>query len=173
MTSSFSMPPASVFNVVARLRLSRSSTIRTGHITGSTGFTSKKAVTKMKNHDQGGFILPLTMILSLLLLAFVMHAIFLLNSDRGFYQSVVADFQLQQIRKCAIADIGRAVQKKLLPEHGSFVYDRGTASYKTAEAGDRLDVTITIAAGQSRETDKITYRLTDSRAIDWIERIDP
>ncbi|RYL90986.1 hypothetical protein EWI07_10955 [Sporolactobacillus sp. THM7-4] len=123
--------------------------------------------------NQKGFILPLTMILSLLFLALVAHAIFLLNSDQVFYRSVISSFQLQQLRECALTDFNDQIQKNSLPETGSFVYDIGTVSYKTVTDGDQLTVLFTITSRDGKETNKMTYSLADGRPIDWIERTDP
>lgn len=117
-----------------------------------------------------GFILPLTMMLSLLIVMAVLHALFLLETDRSFYQAVRTHTELQEIRECALSDIDRGVKEKTLPEEGSFVYDRGAASFRTVTEGERLDIFLEITAGDHREYDQITYSLTESRPIEWIER---
>lgn len=123
--------------------------------------------------NQRGFILPLTMILSLLLITLVLHAVMLLNSDRAYFQASFASFQLQQLRESALADIDEQIQKKTLPENGTFVYDRGTAIFRTNKSRDNLEVLFTIMSDQSKETDKIIYSLASGRPIDWLERTEP
>lgn len=125
------------------------------------------------HHKQGGFILPLTMIFSLMALALVLHAILLLNSDRSFFQSAYSDFQLRQLRENTLAEIDRSVQEKTLPESGSIVYDRGTATFRKSETANGLEIKFTVNFGKSAETDKIVYDQSHKEMIGWQERIDP
>ncbi|GGL61467.1 competence type IV pilus minor pilin ComGG [Sporolactobacillus putidus] len=126
-----------------------------------------------KSNHQNGFMLPLTMILSLLLLAFVLHAVLLLDSDRNFFQASYNSFQLQQLRECVLVDIDGQIQQKTLPEKGSIVYDKGTANFRTNKSGDNLEIVFTITSAQSKETDKIVYSLASGRPVGWLERTDP
>ncbi|WP_100488603.1 competence type IV pilus minor pilin ComGG [Sporolactobacillus pectinivorans] len=125
------------------------------------------------HHKQDGFILPLTMIFSLMALALVLHAILLLNSNRSFFQSVYSDFQLRQLRENTLAEIDRSIQEKTLPESGSIVYDIGTATFKKYETVNGLEVKFTVNVGKNAETDKIVYDQSNKEMIGWQERIDP
>ncbi|WP_332237702.1 competence type IV pilus minor pilin ComGG [Sporolactobacillus sp. KGMB 08714] len=126
-----------------------------------------------ENNHQKGFMLPLAMILALILTAFVLHAVLLLDSDRNFFQASYSAFQLQQLRECALADINEQIQKKTLPEKGSFVYDKGTINFRTNQVGDNLEILFTIISDQGKETDQIVYSLSSGRPVGWLERTDP
>lgn len=125
------------------------------------------------SHNQRGFMLPLTMIFSLMSLVLVLHAILLLDSDRSFFHSAYTDFQLRQLRENALSEIDQSVRGKTLPEHGSFVYDTGTAAFTTSETESKLEVKFTVSFGTDSETDKIVYDLNGKDIIGWQERIDP
>ncbi|MDN3956432.1 competence type IV pilus minor pilin ComGG [Sporolactobacillus laevolacticus] len=124
-------------------------------------------------HSQRGFILPLTMILSLLLLAFVFHALLLLYSDRQFFRQVHTQFQLQQLRECVLNDLEQKIKEKTLPSQGTVVYHKGTVTFSATESGGLLKVKFTLSDNQSKETDQMTYSMESGEPVNWLERIDP
>lgn len=125
------------------------------------------------NKMQSGFIFPLTVIISMILLAFVFHALLLLNSEREFVQSAWTAFQLQQIRENALADFEEQIKSDALPVSGSLLYESGTVTYSALEEDDRLEITFTVIADRHSETNRIIYQLPDGRPIEWYERISP
>jgi hypothetical protein len=123
--------------------------------------------------NQNGFILPVTLFVSTLLIAFVFHAIFLMASDRNFFQSSYAHFQIQQLRENALAEIGERVRSTSLPESGHFSYDSGTVTFTALKGSDQVAVTFTVYSGQNTETDRIIYRLPDGQPVTWFEKANP
>lgn len=125
------------------------------------------------SHNQKGFILPLTMILSFLLLAFVLHAILLLNSDRNFFSQSYTQFHLQQLRECALVDFHRHIEEKTLPENGTLEYEGGTVTFTTTEQDDSYQIQFTITDGQTKEKNKICYLKQSGQPIYWLDKLDP
>ncbi|MCO7126832.1 ComGG family competence protein [Sporolactobacillus shoreicorticis] len=120
-------------------------------------------------NNQNGFVLPLTMILSLILLAFVFHALLILNSDRKFYQQSYAQFQLQQLRECALIDFERELAS--LTEQGTFVYRNGTVQFNITEIEDHVIIRFTLITDDRKEIDQMTYSKKSGKPIKWMERL--
>ncbi|MET1247681.1 competence type IV pilus minor pilin ComGG [Sporolactobacillus sp. STCC-11] len=123
------------------------------------------------NTNQKGFILPLTMILSLMLLAFVFHALLLLTSDRQFFRQSYSRFQLQQLRECTLTDLKREMKQKTLPNKGTFLYHKGTVQFIVTENVDSVTIKFTILGGESQEIDQIIYSKESGKPINWLERL--
>ncbi|MCL1630378.1 ComGG family competence protein [Sporolactobacillus sp. CPB3-1] len=121
--------------------------------------------------NQNGFILPLSVILSVLLLAFILHSIIQLNSDRKYYHYASLQFTFQQLRECALIDLQRKINQDILNQEGSFNYRQGTVSYHVEESTDSLIVTLTISARESNEVDKVTFSKESKKMTNWLERI--
>jgi hypothetical protein len=122
-------------------------------------------------NNQEGFILPLTMILSLIMLAFVFHALLLLNSDRQFFRQSYSRFQLQQLRECTLSDLKREMEQKTLPNEGTFVYHKGTAQFIVTENENSLTIKFTISTGENKEIDQIIYSKESGKPTNWLERL--
>lgn len=122
-------------------------------------------------NNQNGFILPLTMILSLMLLAFVFHALLLLTSDRQFFRQSYSRFQLQQLRECTLSDLKREMQQKTLPNKGTFLYHNGTVQFIVTENDDSVTIKFTILSGESQEIDQIIYSKESGKPMNWLERL--
>jgi hypothetical protein len=127
-------------------------------------------VIQYKN-NQKGFILPLTMILSLMLLAFVFHALLLLTSDRQFFQQSYNRFQFQQLRECTLSDLKREMKQKTLPNEGTFVYHKGTVHFIVTENEDSVTIKFTISTDENKEIDQIIYSKESGKPINWLERL--
>ncbi|MFC6387610.1 competence type IV pilus minor pilin ComGG [Sporolactobacillus kofuensis] len=123
--------------------------------------------------NENGFVLPLTIMLSVILLAFVIHSVLLLNSDRQFFQQTNTRYQLQQIRESVLVDIENQMKEKKLANQGTFVYHKGTVTYTVNDNGSQLSLTLTISVDHSQEVDRIIYSKESGKPLSWLERIDP
>ncbi|GAY75290.1 competence type IV pilus minor pilin ComGG [Sporolactobacillus inulinus] len=122
-------------------------------------------------NNQQGFILPLVMILSLVLITFIFHALFLLQSDRTFFQHAQTHFVLQQLRECALNDFQQKLQQGDLPHEGSFNYHKGTVQYIVTEDSAFVTINFTVQYGDEREIDRIVYDRESGNPVRWLERI--
>lgn len=121
--------------------------------------------------DEKGFILPIVMMIDFLLIAFVIQAVILLNSDRHFFQSYMTAFQFQQLRNSAVADIRDLAGKKTLPASGTFIYDLGKAEYETNASGQTVTIHLTLTSGGQTESDQFDYGMNKGGIIKWREKI--
>ncbi|MCI1882784.1 MAG: ComGG family competence protein [Sporolactobacillus sp.] len=120
--------------------------------------------------DSRGFILPLTVILSVIVVAAVLHAVFVLQSEQRFYRSAYQDFQLRQLRECAMQDIRVGLREHALPEDGRLSYDKGTVHFiVTAEQEERVKVIFTVVTDSASETDEMVLDAS-YHIIEWTER---
>ncbi|BBN99130.1 competence type IV pilus minor pilin ComGG [Sporolactobacillus terrae] len=122
-------------------------------------------------NNQQGFILPLTMILSLVFIAFIFHALFLLQSDRTFFQHTQTHFVLQQLRECALNDFQQKLEQDALPDEGTFNYHNGTVQYIVTEDSAFVTINFTVHYGDEREIDRIVYDRESGNPVRWLERI--
>ncbi|MCQ2008406.1 MAG: competence type IV pilus minor pilin ComGG [Sporolactobacillus sp.] len=128
-------------------------------------------VIKGRQSDQNGFVLPLTMILSLILLAFVFHALLVLTSDRKFYQHSYAQFQLQQIRECALIDFEHELEQRSLSGQGTLIYRNGTVAFNVTENKETVIIKFKVITDDRKEIDQITYSKKSGKPIKWSEQL--
>ncbi len=119
-------------------------------------------------------MLPLTMVVSILILSLIIHSIFLLDSERHFYQSAHAVFQLRQLRENAFSELGRAVKEKTLPEKGSFHYDgTGTVTFTVVSDGAEKVINLLLKSSDRSQTDQVVFDPETARITRWQEAILP
>lgn len=122
-----------------------------------------------------GFMLPLTMAVSVLILSLILHGIFLLNSERHFFQSAYTVFQLRQLRENAFSELGLAIKEKSLPASGSFDYDgTGMATFVVvSDGGAEKVVNLLLNNGSSSQTDQVVFNSETAEISRWQEAIRP
>lgn len=125
-------------------------------------------------NNSRGFMLPLTMVISILTLSLIIHSIFLLDSERHFFQSTYAVFQLRQLRENAFSELKQAVKEKTLPETGRFIYDEaGTATFTVTTDGTQKVINVRLETDLSSQTDQVVFDSETAVITRWQEAINP
>lgn len=119
-------------------------------------------------------MLPLTMAVSVLILTLILHGLFLLNSERHFFQAANSVFQLRQLRENAFSDLELAIKEKTLPASGSFDYEgAGTATYVVVSDGPEKVVNLLLKNESSSQTDQVVFNSDTAKISRWQEAIRP
>jgi hypothetical protein len=119
-------------------------------------------------------MLPLTMVVSVLILSLVIHGIFLLDSERHFFQSSYSVFQLRQLRENAFSELSHAVQEKTLPEKGSFHYEgMGMVTYIVVSNGAETVINLSLKSSSRSQTDQVVFDPETAKITRWQEAINP
>lgn len=125
-------------------------------------------------NNSRGFMLPLTMIIVTLILSLIVHGIFLLDSERRFFQSADAVFQLRQLRENAFSELGQAIKKNALPESGRYAYDgAGTATFTLASDGAQKVINVRLETGHGSQTDQVVFDSETAIITRWQEAVIP
>jgi hypothetical protein len=125
----------------------------------------------MKTNE--GFVTPLTVVSSFLILFFLLHQIQLLNTDRIALmeeQQIVLSESLVQMGTVDLMEVLKS-SPVTEPQSGTFSYDDGTVSYTiTVQEGNTLSITLMSETTEKRRSQVIMYYNQDTKTVTkWVE----
>lgn len=123
----------------------------------------------MKN--QRGFVLPLTMIMSFILLFFTVHAILSYQYDRSFAQKRAMSFELNELIQMATVDLEKLAKEDHIESSGKLVYTTGNVQYHTNKVNGTVWKIAMIATNHEgfRHSNTFYYDSEKGGIVKWAE----
>ncbi|TCP31156.1 ComG operon protein 7 (ComGG) [Scopulibacillus darangshiensis] len=116
--------------------------------------------------NEKGFILPLTMTISLILIIFVLHSLVLYQSDRRFIKERLVSFELNELIQLAAFDLEDRIEDNTLASSGKLIYSKGFVLYDTDKvSGHVVKITFTATIARNVKRSSIFYYDTEMSGI--------
>jgi hypothetical protein len=119
---------------------------------------------------QEGFITPLTMVISFILLSAVMHQIQVLEQEREFLEEEKQVFLMEQLLQIGTTDMLGIISSTEL-DRGEFDYEHGSVTYQVIEATDEeIIVKLQAVTKHGRKNQAILfYNVKNKQLSEWRE----
>jgi len=120
--------------------------------------------------QEGGFILPIVMIVLFLFTSFVLFQIEQMQLDTAFLNERHRFIQDNQIKKMAAADIIRKIQSSEDLTEGNLHYTQGSVKYSIENNQDVAQVTASLTVDKDHQGQLIFYYdKTKQKIIRWVQ----
>ncbi|WP_141604261.1 competence type IV pilus minor pilin ComGG [Terrilactibacillus laevilacticus] len=122
--------------------------------------------------NEDGFVLPLCVIISFLIIAFALHAVILLQNEQEFKKESDLSLRFNEVTQLGLFDIKKNLAKNELPTSGSFIYDDGIVNFQMTKSTDKeLEVFVTVSIDGHEQKNKFYYDTEKGGITKWIDGI--
>jgi hypothetical protein len=120
---------------------------------------------------KNGFITPLTLVISFILLSTILHQIKTLEQERLFLMEEKQVFLLEQLLQMATTDMLEMLKASTNLIEGTFDYEHGTVTYQILEkTNEEVRVRLRAFTDQGRKNQVILYyNLNNQELTEWVE----
>lgn len=117
-----------------------------------------------------GYIFPITLMLTLLVSAFLLHQIELYKMEQLFYAETEELFELESMMKYTWDHVEKELQTETLPSNSSLSFPTGSATIIIQDRGQNIEIKIVCLTKQGRRYEAtIQYDPTAQQVVNWTE----